>query len=79
MKLGYRTFNCLHNISAFTTYNPKIPFSMKFPGSTFCDGRQKLMIIASLPLEIRKVDFFFITFKKIKTKTNIFFLCRNLK
>ena len=30
---------------------------MKFPGPAFCDGKQKLMIIATLPLTIRKVNF----------------------
>jgi hypothetical protein len=28
---------------------------MKFPGASFCDGKQKLMMIATLPLSIRKV------------------------
>jgi hypothetical protein len=39
----------------FTSYNPSLPFMMKFPGASFCDGKQKLMVIASLPLTIRKV------------------------
>ncbi len=28
---------------------------MKFPGASFCDGKQKLMVIATLPLTIKKV------------------------
>ena len=43
--------------SAFTSYNPALPFTMKFPGPAFCDGKQKLMIIATLPLTVRKVNF----------------------
>ena len=48
--------------SAFTSYNPKLPFTMKFPGPAFCDGKQKLMIIASIPLTIKKVIFLSIDF-----------------
>ncbi len=41
--------------SVYTSYNPSLPFTMKFPGASFCDGKQKLMMIATLPLSIRKV------------------------
>jgi hypothetical protein len=46
---------CVFFFTVYTSYNPALPFTMKFPGVSFCDGKQKLMVIATLPLTIRKV------------------------
>jgi hypothetical protein len=43
--------------SAYTSYNPTLPFSMKFPGPSFCDGKQKLMVVAMMPPTVKKVIF----------------------
>jgi hypothetical protein len=58
LKIKIIPFNIQSNCLAFTSYNPSLPFTMKFPGPSFCDGKQKLMVIASLPPTVRKVACF---------------------
>ena len=41
-------------VSDYTIYNPRLPFSMNFPGPQQCDGEQKLMIVGQISSSMRK-------------------------
>lgn len=35
--------------SEYTVYNPRMPFTMNFPGSDFCSGKDILLIVGKYP------------------------------